>query len=77
MYASVCYPNILDVPAICSVHYTGVTVGIMGMLSGFWPVAPLANYAVSLQLLVNVAYWDPTHQAEDYHCYFRCTLVDV
>eukprot|EP01052_Picozoa_sp_SAG31_P007128 SAG31_NODE_336_length_17493_cov_20.694032_7_plen_191_part_00 len=66
-------PNVLDVPAICSVRYTLLTIGYLGQLANpFGSPMPLATYALSLKLAVEACYWDPTVIPEDWQYDASC-----
>lgn len=67
------YPNIGDVPVLCSVRYTLLSVGFLGELTN--PLAyslPFAVYSISLRLAVEASFWDPAVIPEDWHMYLRC-----
>ena len=67
------YPNIDDVPPLCTTRYTALSVGFLGQLAN--PIAthfPFAVYSVSLKLAERAGYWNPEVIPEDWHMYLRC-----
>mmetsp|Transcript_23783 Transcript_23783/g.64042 ORF Transcript_23783/g.64042 Transcript_23783/m.64042 type:complete len:278 (+) Transcript_23783:1096-1929(+) len=67
------YPNVHDVPMLCGVRYTLLSVGFLGQLCNpFAYSLPFAVYSLSLNLALEASYWDPAVIPEDWHMYLRC-----
>jgi len=76
--AAICFlPNSDDLPAICSVRYMLLTIGMLGQLANrASPTGPfpLSVYSLSGKLAYDVGYWDPSVVPEDWHMFFRTNL---
>lgn len=67
------YPNSDEVPALCSIRYSLLSVGFLGQLAN--PVhfrLPFAVYSMALDLAMEAGYWDPAVIPEDWHMFLRC-----
>lgn len=67
------YPNSDEVPTLCAVRYALLSVGFLGQLNNpFHFRLPFAVYSLSLDLVVEANYWDPSVIPEDWHMFLRC-----
>jgi len=53
-----------------------ISIAFLGLTANpIWMLFPFSTYAISLKLVLQAEYWDPTVVPEDWHMFLRCSFA--